>query len=285
MEFLIISGLSGAGKSRTASTLEDFGYYCIDNMPAELIPQLARLCLATKGRYEKVALVIDARGGQEFGGFFAAMQELSDLGCDYSILFIEAGEEAIINRYKETRHRHPLAGDGSDLMTAIRKERELLQPIRNRADQVIDTTALSTTKLRDELVRLFAQDQKSRAMTVHVMSFGFKYGIPIDADIVFDVRFLPNPYYISELRPLDGLDSGVRDFIFGYSQTVEFLQKFEDMLEFVMPLYVEEGKTSLVIAIGCTGGRHRSVAVAKEVGEMAEKRGFMTQTNHRDLYR
>lgn len=283
MEFLIISGLSGAGKSRTASTLEDFGYYCVDNMPAELIPQLARLCL--DGRYEKVALVIDSRGGQDFDRFFDALKTLDDMGCKYSILFIEASDEAIIIRYKETRHRHPLTIDGTDLTTAIQKERLLLQPIREISEQVIDTTALSTIKLRGELARLFAQDQKNRAMSVNVMSFGFKYGIPIDADIVLDVRFLPNPYYVNELKPLSGLDDGVRDFIFASSQTTVFIQKLEDMLEFVLPLYVDEGKSSLVIAVGCTGGRHRSVAVAKAVGDFIKNHDFVTVTSHRDISR
>ena len=285
MQFLIVSGLSGAGKSKTASTLEDMGFYCVDNMPADLIPQFARLCLATTGRYDKVALVTDVRGGQTFDGLFKALSQLDEMHCAYTIVFIEASTQTIINRYKETRRTHPLSKDGTSLAEAVERERQLLEPVRTRAGHVINTTGLSTARLRRELLRLFSGDTRERAMSVNVVSFGFKYGLPRDADLVFDVRFLPNPYYIAELREKSGLEPEVREFVFSYQQTQDFVQKVEDLLAFTLPHYMEEGKTSLVIAIGCTGGHHRSVAIAKELSEFIAKRGYATVLRHRDMHR
>ena len=285
MQFLIVSGLSGAGKSKAASTLEDMGFYCVDNMPADLIPQFARLCLATTGRYDKVALVTDVRGGQTFDGLFKALSQLDEMHCAYTIVFIEASTQTIINRYKETRRTHPLSKDGTSLAEAVERERQLLEPVRTRAGHVINTTGLSTARLRRELLRLFSGDTRERAMSVNVVSFGFKYGLPRDADLVFDVRFLPNPYYIAELREKSGLEPEVREFVFSYQQTLDFVQKVEDLLAFTLPHYMEEGKTSLVIAIGCTGGHHRSVAIAKELSEFIAKRGYATVLRHRDMHR
>ena len=215
MEFVIISGLSGAGKSKTASILEDIGFYVVDNLPAALIPKLAELCMASPGKYDRVALVTDIRGGQTFDGLFEALEALQDLGCAYRILFVEAGEETIIKRYKETRRSHPLARSGRSLDEAVRLEKTALAPVRSRAEYIIDTSALSTAKLRGEVLRLFGNGGAQQAMSVSVISFGFKYGIPIEADLVFDVRFLPNPYYIAELRHQTGLDDGVYNFVFG----------------------------------------------------------------------
>ena len=284
MRFLIVTGQSGAGKSRTASTLEDLGYYCVDNLPPELITQFAEVCLATTGRYDRVALVSDVRAGQNFDGLLTSLDALDAMGCKYSIVYVEAETEEIIKRYKETRRSHPLSKDGTPLAVAVVKEKQLLSRVLARANFIIDTTSLSTARLRSELIRLF-EDQPERAMVVNVLSFGFKYGIPLDADLVLDVRFLPNPYYIAELKPKSGLTPEVRDFIFAYQQTQDYLQKLEDLLAYTLPLYFEEGKTGLVIAVGCTGGRHRSVAVAKEIGDFVMKRGYPTVVNHRDIAR
>ena len=285
MQFLIVSGLSGAGKSKALSYLEDFGFYCVDNMPEDLIPQFARLCMATKSKFEKVALVTDARSGLTFDGLFKALDALEQIHCPYSIVFMEADTETLIKRYKETRRKHPLTRDGSDLIAAVEREKKLLEPIRNRANHIIDTTNLSTAKLRGEILELFAGEQRDHAMSVNVISFGFKYGLPMDADLVFDVRMLPNPYYIAELKRRTGLEKPVRDFVFSYQQTLDFMQKLEDLMAFSLPLYVEEGKTNLVIAIGCTGGHHRSVAVAKELGDYIARLGFVTAVSHRDISR
>ncbi len=285
MRFLIVTGQSGAGKSRTASTLEDLGYYCVDNLPPELIQQFAEVCLATTGRFDRVALVNDVRAGQNFDGLMNSLDALDAMGCEYSIVYVEAEPDTIIKRYKETRRSHPLSKDGTPLAQAVLKEKLLLARVRERADFIIDTTSLSTARLRSELIRLFEGDQPQRAMVVNIQSFGFKYGLPMDADLVFDVRFLPNPYYMAELRPKSGLMPEVRDFIFSYQQTQDYMQKLEELLAFSLPLYFEEGKTSLVIAVGCTGGRHRSVAVAKELGEYVAKRGYPTVVNHRDIGR
>jgi UPF0042 nucleotide-binding protein len=284
MRFLIVTGQSGAGKSRTASTLEDLGYYCVDNLPSELIEQFAQVCLATTGRFERVALVSDVRGGQNFDGLLSSLDALDAMGCKYSIVYVEADTEAIIKRYKETRRSHPLSKDGTPLEEAVEKEKQLLSRVRAKADFIIDTTYLSTSHLRSELIRLF-EDEPQRAMVVNILSFGFKYGLPLESDLVFDVRFLPNPYYIAELRPKTGLTPEVHDFVFSYKQTQDYLQKLEDLLAFSLPQYFEEGKTSLVISVGCTGGRHRSVAVAKELGEYVAKRGYPTVVNHRDISR
>lgn len=285
MRFLIVTGQSGAGKSRTASTLEDLGYYCVDNLPPELIQQFAEVCLATTGRFDRVALVSDVRAGQNFDGLMNSLDALDAMGCEYSIVYVEAEPEVIIKRYKETRRSHPLSKDGTPLAEAVLKEKQLLARVRERANFIINTTSLSTARLRSELIRLFEGDQPQHAMVVNIQSFGFKYGLPMDADLVFDVRFLPNPYYMAELRPKSGLMPEVRDFIFSYQQTQDYMQKLEDLLAFSLPLYFEEGKTALVIAVGCTGGRHRSVAVAKEIGEYVAKRGYPTVVNHRDISR
>ncbi len=285
MQFLIVSGMSGAGKSKALSTLEDLGFYCVDNLPEDLIPQLAQLCLATKSEYERVALVTDVRSGLTFDGLFLALDSLDAIGCAYTIVFIEASNETLIKRFKETRRKHPLTRDGTDLLAAVERERKLLEPIRNRANFILDTTNLSTAKLRGELMDLFAGEQRDRAMSVNILSFGFKYGIPMDADLIFDVRLLPNPFYIPELKHRTGLEKPVRDFIFSYQQTLDFLQKLEDLLSYSLPLYVEEGKTNLVIGVGCTGGRHRSVAIAQELSEHIARLGFATSISHRDISR
>ena len=285
MDFIIISGLSGAGKSKAASFLEDMGYYVVDNMPSALIPKFAELCMAQQGQYDKVVLVTDIRGGQTFDGLFAALSDLHAMGCDYKILFVEATVETIIKRYKETRRIHPLAQNGRSLADAVGLERSALEPVRQRAEYIVDTSALSTAKLRGEMLRLFGAGEAASGMSVSVISFGFKYGIPLEADLVFDVRFLPNPYYIAELRDQTGLDQPVADFVFGYRQTRDFMKHLEAMMSFLLPLYVEEGKTALVIGVGCTGGHHRSVAVTRALADFIKQKGYNASENHRDMTR
>ena len=285
MELIVISGLSGAGKSKVASFLEDMGFYVVDNMPSPLLPKFAELSMAAPGRYERVALVTDIRGGQTFDGLFEALDALHAMGCEHKILFVEAGTETIIKRYKETRRIHPLAGSMLSLESAVEQERTVLSPVRQRADYVIDTTVLSTAKLRGVLLRLFGRDSDRPAMSVSVVSFGFKYGIPMEADLVLDVRFLPNPYYIAELRHQTGLDDGVYNFVFGYQQTRDFMGYLEQLMGFLLPQYAEEGKTVLVIGVGCTGGRHRSVAVTRALAEFVRQRGYPATENHRDMTR
>lgn len=283
MEFVIISGLSGAGKSKAASFMEDMGFYVVDNMPVPLIPRFGELCMA--GKYDRVALVTDIRGGQTFDGLFAALDELTEMGLAYKILFIEAGEETIIHRYKETRRMHPLQGESHSLAEAVRREREDLRPVRERSEYIVDTSTLSTAKLRGEILRLFGQGGDRPAMEVNVISFGFKYGLPLEADLVFDVRFLPNPFYIAQLRPQTGLDEPVRSFVFGYQETREFMRQVENLIGFLLPRYVEEGKAVLVIAVGCTGGKHRSVAITRAIAEFIRQKGYPASENHRDMTR
>lgn len=285
MEFIVISGLSGAGKSRAALFLEDIGYFVVDNMPAALIPKFAELCMAGKARYDRVAIVCDIRGGQTFDGLFAALADLDKMGCAHKILYVEASPETIIKRYKETRRRHPLALENRSLDEAVRLERTILEPVRSRAEYIVDTTALSTAKLRGEILRLFSSGEPQQAMSVSVISFGFKYGIPIEADLVFDVRFLPNPFYIEELRHQTGLDKPVYDFLFGYQQTRDFMTYLGRLIAFLLPRYVEEGKAALVIAVGCTGGQHRSVAVTRALADFIRQKGYDAAENHRDMTR
>ena len=285
MDILIISGLSGAGKSKAASYLEDMGFYIVDNMPAAMILKFAEFCAGGSGRYDRVALVYDVRTASSFTELFDVLDKLRAMEGACRMLFLEAEPEVIIKRYKETRRRHPLADQTDSLEEAVRRERELMQPVRERADHIIDTSRTSTAQLRGELLRLFGDPEEKGGMTVSVTSFGFKYGLPLDADLVFDVRFMPNPFYIEELRPQTGLDQPVSDYVFSFPQTKEFLKKLEDLLSFTLPLYAEEGKTTLTIAVGCTGGHHRSVAVTHALTEYIRSLGYQVSENHRDMNR
>ena len=262
MEFLIITGLSGAGKTRAADVLEDLDYYCVDNMPVALMTRFAELCLDTRGRYEKVALVTDIRDREGFGELPNTIEELRKMDCDVRILYMDADVPTLIRRYKESRRPHPLAEKGVSTEEAVHKEEELLAPIKRSADYVVNSSSMTLGVLQSRLFSLFAGEGRKRGLDVTVMSFGFKHGIPLDADLVFDARFLPNPFYVDELRPLSGLDRPVAEFVFSHPQTRSFLEKLEDMISFLLPYYIEEGKLTLTIAIGCTGGRHRSVALA-----------------------
>jgi UPF0042 nucleotide-binding protein len=287
MEILIISGLSGSGKSKAASYLEDMGFYIVDNMPAAMILRFAEFCAGGNGRYDRVALVYDVRTGDVgFAEFFQVLDQLKTMDVRCRMLFLECAPTTIIKRYKETRRRHPLSGETTSLEEAVRKEQELLLPVRQRADLVIDTTETSTAQLQSAMGRLFGEGEGENAgMTVSVISFGFKRGLPLEADLVFDVRFMPNPFYIDELRHKIGLDREVADYVFGFPQTQEYINHLENLLDFSLPLYVEEGKTSLVIAVGCTGGHHRSVAVAPALAEMIRNKGYQVTETHRDVER
>ena len=285
MEILVISGLSGSGKSRVAAYLEDIGYYIVDNLPAEMMVVFADFCAASKGRYDRVALVYDVRSGEPAQKLIDALESMKGAGINCRMLFLEADPQSIINRYKETRRTHPLAEAGGSVAQALQKERMLLQPVRDHADYVLDTSGFSTTKLHAEILNLFSDAALEDGMHVNVLSFGFKNGIPVEADLLVDVRFMPNPYYIEELKRKTGLDDAVRDYVFSFSQTNDFMTRMKDMLSFLLPLYSEEGKTVLVLAIGCTGGHHRSVAVAHALAEFIEQAGYPVTEIHRDITR
>ena len=285
MEILIISGLSGGGKSKTASFLEDMGFYIVDNMPAAMILKFAEFCAGGNGRYDRVALVYDVRTSSSPTDLFEVLDKLKAMEGVCRMLFLEASPESIIKRYKETRRRHPLRANTDSLEAAVRQEREVMQPVRDRADFVINTSRLSTAQLRGELLRLFGDEGEKGGMTVSVTSFGYKYGLPLEADLVFDVRFMPNPFYIEELRPQTGLDQAVSDYVFHFQQTQDYLKRLKDLLAFSLPLYAEEGKTGLVIAVGCTGGHHRSVAVTHALAEFIRQQGYQVAENHRDMNR
>ena len=280
MKTLIISGLSGAGKSKAASYLEDAGYYIVDNMPAAMILKFAEFARGT--HYERVALVYDVRNATSYTELFGVLDQLKTL-CECRLLFLDAAPKTIIKRYKETRRRHPLAGKADTLEEAVYKEQELLSPVRARADVVIDTTDLSTAQLQQEMLHRFAED--SGGMSVTVTSFGFKHGLPLEADLVFDVRCLPNPYYQEMLRRQTGLDAPVADYVFSFQASTGLLDHIKDLLSYSLPLYAEEGKTNLVIAVGCTGGHHRSVAMAHRLAEFCRRSGYPTLETHRDITR
>ena len=280
MKTLIISGLSGAGKSKAASYLEDAGYYIVDNMPAAMILKFAEFAQGT--RYERVALVYDVRNATSYTELFGVLDQLKSL-CECRLLFLDAAPKTIIKRYKETRRRHPLAGKADTLEEAVHKEQELLSPVRARADVVIDTTHLSTAQLQQEMLYRFAED--SGGMSVTVTSFGFKHGLPLEADLVFDVRCLPNPYYQEALRRQTGLDAPVADYVFSFQVSTGLLDHIKNLLAYSLPLYAEEGKTNLVIAVGCTGGHHRSVAMAHRLAEFCRRSGYPTLETHRDITR
>ncbi|MBO5555839.1 MAG: RNase adapter RapZ [Oscillospiraceae bacterium] len=283
MEFLIITGLSGAGKSRAADVLEDLEYYCVDNMPAALIPRFAELCMDTRGRYEKVALVTDVRERDSFDQLLTILDELEAMDCTVRILYMDADTRTLVRRYKESRRPHPLAEPGLSLEDAIQKEEALLAPIKARADYIVNSSSLTLGQLQNRLSTLFTGGTGRRIFDITVLSFGYKHGIPLDADLVFDARFLPNPYYVEELRSLTGLDRPVAEYVFRYQQTRTFMEKIADLLAFLLPLYMEEGKLGLTVAIGCTGGHHRSVALASALNDFLIAKGFSSVNVNRDI--
>ncbi|MGI6030312.1 MAG: RNase adapter RapZ [Eubacteriales bacterium] len=285
MDFVIVTGMSGAGKSRAAEVLEDMGFYCVDNMPPALIPKFAEICFSSQGKIEKVAIVTDIRGGHLFDELLGNLDSLRKAGCDYRILFLDASDASIIKRYKETRRMHPLSkGTDLSITQAIQKERELLGGIRRRSDVIIDTSNLKPAQLKERLVEIFSSEGKNdRGMVINVMSFGFKYGIPLECDLVFDVRFLPNPFYIENLRNKTGLHDNVYDYVMQFEQSQKFRKMLAEMILFLVPNYIEEGKSTLVIGVGCTGGKHRSVTLARCLTEDLKNAGYYVVTNHRDI--
>lgn len=284
MRFVVVTGMSGGGKSTALKMLEDAGFYCVDNLPVSLIDKFVELIATPNSEITKVALGLDVRAGQSFEDATMVLERLKKNGYNLEILFMEADENVLIKRYKETRRIHPLAADGR-VEEGVHKERKVLENIRKQADYVIDTTHLLTRELKEELDRIFVQNGEYNSLMVTVMSFGFKHGIPADADLVFDVRFLPNPFYIDELKHKTGNDKEVQEYVMSFQEAEEFMIKLNDMIQFLIPNYVKEGKYRLVIGIGCTGGKHRSVTLANELyRRMKDKGNYGVKLYHRDVY-
>lgn len=282
IKFVIITGLSGAGKTQAVRALEDLGFFCVDNLPPVLLPKFAELCAQSEGKIHKIALVIDIRGGQFFDDLFAALEHLEETGFMYRILFLEASDETLIRRFKETRRRHPLALHGR-VVEGIAQERTRLDELRGRAHRIIDTSGLTPAQLRDEVMSIFADDAELERLGITVVSFGFKHGLPLDADLVFDVRFLPNPHYVDALRPLPGTEESVRSYVTKWPITGKFIKKAFGLLDFLIPHYINEGKTQLTVAVGCTGGKHRSVVIAEKLQELLREKGHKVAVEHRDV--
>jgi len=281
MRFIIITGMSGAGKSHAANYMEDLGYYCIDNLPPILIPQFVELCRQAQGDISKIALVIDIRGGMFFNDLFTSLKDLDEQEYPYEILFLDASDDTLIKRFKETRRTHPLAINSS-IYDGINKEREKLQKLKEMATNIIDTTKMTPGELKEELRKIYLEGKPTDNLMIHITSFGFKHGIPLDADLVFDVRFLPNPYYIEELKDLTGKDVEVRDYVMKSPVSIKFSEKLIDLIDFLIPHYVKEGKNQLVIAIGCTGGKHRSVTIAHILEQRLRQKNYRVILNDRD---
>ena len=284
MRCVIVTGMSGAGKSTALKMLEDVGYFCVDNLPVQLIPKMADLLRVPGSELNKAALGVDIRSGQSLDELAEVLEELDGAGMKYEILFLESSDNVLIKRYKETRRFHPLAGNDSRVDEGIQKERERILFLKKKADYLIDTSHMLTRELKRELNKIFVQNKEYKNLYISVLSFGFKYGIPADSDLVFDVRFLPNPYYIEELRPHSGNDKQVRDYVMDNKKAEIFLEKMTDLVEFLIPNYVQEGKTQLVVGIGCTGGKHRSVTLANELFEILSKNeNYGIRIEHRDI--
>ncbi len=283
MRFVVVTGMSGGGKSTALKMLEDAGFYCVDNLPVSLIEKFVELIATPGSEITKVALGLDVRAGQSFSEATAILQKEKKAGYDFEILFMDASDFALVKRYKETRRLHPLAMDGR-IEDGIWRERKMLEGIREQADYVIDTTNLLTRELKGELDRIFIQNEEYNSLMITLLSFGFKYGIPADADLVFDVRFLPNPYYLDALKQKTGNDKEVSDYVMQFSESEEFLDRLTDMLGFLIPNYVKEGKYQLVVAIGCTGGQHRSVTLANELYSRMKNQGsYGIKLFHREV--
>ena len=284
MRCVIVTGMSGAGKSTALKMLEDMGYFCVDNLPVPLIPKMADLLVVPGTEINKAALGVDIRSGQSFRELEKVLEELDQTGMKYEILYLESSEDVLIKRYKETRRFHPLSGKNVRVDQGIKEERKRLSFLKERADYLIDTSHMLTRELRAELTKIFVQNKEYKNLYISVLSFGFKYGIPADCDLVFDVRFLPNPYYIEELRPMSGNDREVREYVMNNEKAREFLVKLTEMIKFLIPNYIQEGKTQLVIGIGCTGGKHRSVTLANELYEaLKENENYGIRIEHRDI--
>ena len=283
MRIVIVTGISGAGKSTALKMLEDVGYFCVDNLPVPLLPKFMEMLILPGSEYTKVALGIDIRSSQKFVQLQETLEKLREKGVKFEILFLDASDQALIKRYKETRRSHPLAGEGR-VDKGIDEERRRLVFLKQQADYIIDTSQMLTRELRAEIHKIFVENKNYKNLYVTILSFGFKYGIPGDADLVFDVRFLPNPYYITELRPMSGNDAPVRDYVMNSETARIFLDKLTDMVQFLIPNYVAEGKNQIVFAIGCTGGKHRSVTLANALYyALEQEEGYGLKIEHRDI--
>lgn len=281
MEVVIITGMSGAGKSASSDIFEDLGYYTLDNMPPSLLLSFIDLTTKSKKKINKIACVVDIRGGEFFADLMKSITLLKNQSIDVKILYLDASDEILIRRYKEHRRPHPLAVNGN-ISEGIGNERELLSEVRNSADSIINTSNLTLGELRRKILSAFSLKDVDTKLAISVVSFGFKHGILLDADLIFDVRFLPNPYYIEELKKTSGLNTDIKEYVFGFEEANEFLDKLVDMMEFLIPKYSKEGKTNLVIGIGCTGGKHRSVAIAQALTTRLEGNGEKVYVSHRD---
>ena len=283
MRIVIVTGISGAGKSTALKMLEDAGYFCVDNLPVPLLPKFMEMLILPGSEYTKVGLGIDIRSSQKFGQLRETLETLRKKDVKFEILFLDASDEALVKRYKETRRSHPLAGDGR-VDKGIDEERRRTIFLKQQADYIIDTSQMLTRELRSEILKIFVENKNYKNLYVTILSFGFKYGIPGDADLVFDVRFLPNPYYIQDLRPMSGNDAPVRDYVMSSETARKFLDKLVDMVQFLIPNYVAEGKNQLVIGIGCTGGKHRSVTLANALYyALEQEEGYGLKIEHRDI--
>ena len=284
MRFVIVTGMSGAGKSSALKMLEDIGYFCVDNLPVELLDKFAQITLDKTVKIQNVALGIDIRSGEGIKELEQKLQEIKGMGITFEILFLNASNRILLKRYKETRRNHPLSRDGR-VEDGIAKEREEMKFLLKKATYVIDTSQLLIRELKEEIDRIYVDGEVSERFQIAVVSFGFKFGIPEDVDLVFDVRFLPNPYYDLSLRPLTGNDRPIQDFVMKYQESREFLDKLYDMLEFLIPNYIREGKYNLVVGVGCTGGKHRSVTIANALAEELKKLPYSVKVEHRDITR
>ena len=285
MNFLIVTGLSGAGKSMAVNALEDIGYFCIDNIPVALLPRIVDFALQGENQLSRVAVVVDVRGVRNSDQLEQALADLDAKQIEYEILFLDANTNTIRRRYKETRRQHPITvTDHVSIEEAVEQERRLLQPLRSRAKYIIDTSLLSAAQNKERICGLFLDKGKS-PMALTVVSFGFKYGLPQEADLVLDVRCLPNPFYVPELKDLTGLDQEVVDYVMAAPESQELLRRYESFLEYALPLYVKEGKSQLMIAVGCTGGKHRSITFARKIGAFCQKLGYTPSVQHRDAKR
>lgn len=282
MEFVILTGMSGAGKSQAIKVLEDINYYCMDNMPPALLPNFAELCKGSSKDVNKVAVVADIRGGIFFKDLFNSLEVLRNKGIKYSVLFLDASDEELVKRYKELRRPHPLSTTGT-IIDGIQEERMLLNEVKQKSDYIINTSNMKLARLKEEILSIFLNGKISHNLNITIMSFGYKYGLPQDSDLVFDVRFLPNPYYIEELKYLTGNDSSVQNYVMGFATTITFIDKLVDMLKFLMPLYIEEGKSNIVISIGCTGGKHRSVTISNKLADILSEENYRVILTHRDV--
>ena len=287
MELLIVSGLSGAGKSVAMNALEDIGFFCIDNVPAGLLPSITAFSKAGDNQLERVALSMDVRGCRSREQIETALQQLDEQKTPYKILFLDAPDDVLMRRYSETRRRHPISiAEGISTRDAFLKERQILQPLKERANYTINTGLLSTSQNKERICDLFMKNGGAKnAMRLTIMSFGFKFGLPPEADLVLDVRCLPNPFYVPELKHKTGLDQEVVDFVMGHPEAQELLRRYENFLQYALPLYVKEGKSQLTIAVGCTGGKHRSITFARKIAEYCEKLGYKPGIQHRDSVR